>query len=230
VRLLDQGSFGSAQNDVQQGARLVHVEDAQGHLVVAAQADGGKVHHLQLAVQYAIIGQAFELLGVGILERIGRVYTIDLGGLEHHVRIDFNGPQAGGRVGGAKGAAGTGGKDHHFAALEVAHGLATVVVVGDADHGDGRHDQGGDVGAFQGITHGQGVHHGGQHAHVVTGDAIHAGGGQRRATEQVATADHQADLDTDPHQLTDFQRHTIEHLGVDTEFLGPHQGFAAEFE
>ncbi|MDT4866871.1 hypothetical protein FQZ97_1017520 [compost metagenome] len=58
---------------------------------------------------------------------------------------------------------------------------------------------------------------------------IHAGSGQRRAAEQVAAADNQADLDTDTDQLADLQRHPIQHLGIDAELLRPHQGFAAQF-
>ena len=65
---------------------------------------------------------------------------------------------------------------------------------------------------------------------MVTGDAIHAGSGQRRTAEQVTAADHQADLHADTDQLADFQRHAIKHLGIDTEILGAHQGFAAKFE
>ncbi len=42
---------------------------------------------------------------------------------------------------------------------------------------------------------------------------------KRRATEQVAATDHQADLHADTHQLADFQRHAIERLGIDTEIF-----------
>ncbi|MNN33712.1 hypothetical protein D3C81_1474810 [compost metagenome] len=112
----------------------------------------------------------------------------------------------------------------------MAHGLAAVVVVGDADHGDGGHDQGGNVRALQRVAHGQGVHHGGQHAHVVAGHAVHAGSAQRRTTEQVAAADHQADLHADTDELADFQRHAIEDFRIDAELLGAHQGLTAEFE
>ncbi|MCY1526273.1 hypothetical protein D9M68_612820 [compost metagenome] len=112
----------------------------------------------------------------------------------------------------------------------MAHGLAAVVVVGHANHGNGRHHDGGDVGTLQRIAHGQGVHHGSQHTHVVAGHPIHAGGAQGRTTKQVAAADHQADLDANTDQLADFQRHAIEDFRIDTELLGAHKGLTAEFE
>ncbi|MNN42010.1 hypothetical protein D3C81_1561620 [compost metagenome] len=58
---------------------------------------------------------------------------------------------------------------------------------------------------------------------------IHAGSGQRRTAEQVATTDNQADLDADTDQLADLQCHPIQHLGIDAELFRPHQGFAAQF-
>lgn len=217
-------------HDVQQGAGLVHIEDAQRHLVVAAQADCRQVHHAQLAIQHFIVGQMIELLGMRVLEWICSVYTIDLGCLQNHVGIDLDGAQASGGVGGEERVAGTGGEDHDFLGVQVAHGLATIVVIGHANHGDGRHDDGGDVRPLQRVAHGQGIHHGRQHAHVVTGDAIHAGCTERRATEQVATTNHQADLNANTDQLADFQRHAIQDLGVDPELFRAHQGLAAKFE
>ncbi len=112
----------------------------------------------------------------------------------------------------------------------MANSFATIVMIGDTDHGNGRHDQGRDVRTLQRVAHGQAVHHGGQHAHVVTGDAVHAGCAERGAAEQVATTDHQADLDTDPYQLANFQGHAIQHFRVDPEVFRAHQGLAAKFE
>src|SRR5690606_21090020 len=70
----------------------------------------------------------------------------------------------------------------------------------------------------------------GQHAHVITGHPIHAGGTQRGTAEQVAAADHQPHLHADTDQLSHLQSHAVEHLGIDTEVLGTHQGLTAEFQ
>ncbi len=107
------------------------------------------------------------------------------------------------------------------------HGLATIVVVGDTDHGNGGHHQRGNIRALQGVTHGQRIHNRGQHTHMVAGHTIHAGRRERRAAKQVAATDNQTDLDADANQLADFQGHAVEHLGIDAEVLGPHQGLAA---
>ncbi|MNH35989.1 hypothetical protein D3C79_967370 [compost metagenome] len=110
------------------------------------------------------------------------------------------------------------------------HGFAAIVVIGHTHHGNGRHDDGGNVRPLQRIAHGQAIHYGRQHAHVVAGNTVHAGCTERRATEQVATANHQADLDTDADQLADFQGHAIQDLGVDPELFRAHQGLAAKLE
>ena len=44
---------------------------------------------------------------------------------------------------------------------------------------------------------------------------------QRRTAEQIATTDHQTDLDTDTHQLPDFQRHAIQNFRVDPDLFSP---------
>ena len=100
----------------------------------------------------------------------------------------------------------------------------------DAAHGDRGHHTGPDVRTFQGITHGQTVHHGGQHAHMITGNPIHAGRIQGCATEQIAAANHQANLHADANQRTDFQCHAVKNFGINTEIVLSHQGLATEFE
>ena len=167
---------------------------------------------------------------MGILERVGGVHTIYLGRLEHHVGINFNGAQTGGRVRGKERITRTGGKDHHFAHVQVAHGLAAIIVIGHTDHGDGRHHQCRDIRTLQRITHGQGIHHGGEHTHVVARNPIHTSSAQRSTTEQVTATDHQADLHADADQLADFQGHAIKHLRVDAELFRANQGLAAKFE
>src|SRR5690606_40904111 len=66
-----------------------------------------------------------------ILERICGVNTIDLGGLEHDIRLDLDRTQTGGRVGGEEWVAGTGGENNHLAGLQMTHRLATVIVIRD---------------------------------------------------------------------------------------------------
>ncbi len=57
---------------------------------------------------------------------------------------------------------------------------------------------------MQGITHGQTVHHGSQHTHVVAHHAVHARLGKTGTTEQVAATDDQTDLNTQLNQFFDL--------------------------
>jgi hypothetical protein len=51
-----------------------------------------------------------------------------------------------------------------------------------------------DAALLQGVLQGQGVHHRGEHAHVVGGGAVHPRGGAAQAAEDVAAADHEGEL------------------------------------
>ena len=62
---------------------------------------------------------------------------------------------------------------------------------------------------------------------MIAGDPVHAGGMQGGTAKKVASANDQPDLNADTDQLADFQRHPIQHLGIDTETLGAHQGLTA---
>ncbi|MNE42361.1 hypothetical protein D3C80_1364820 [compost metagenome] len=171
-----------------------------------------------------------ELLGMRVFERVSGVDAIDLGCLEHDIGIDFDCTQAGCRIRRKERVAGTGRENHHVLGVQVTHGLATIVVIGHANHGNSGHHDGRDVGALKGVAHGQGVHHSGQHAHVVAGDPVHASLAQRFTAEQVATTDNQANLNADADQLANFQCHAIQNFRIDPELFRAHQGLAAKLE
>ena len=90
-------------------------------------------------------------------------------------------------------------------------------------HGNGRHNMGGNIGALKGITHCQGIHHRGQHTHMVARHPIHASGIQSRPAEQIATTDNQPYLHANAHKLTNFKSHAIQNLGVNPKALFTHQ-------
>jgi hypothetical protein len=99
-----------------------------------------------------------------------------------------------GRVGGEEGVAGAGGEDHHAALLQVAHRAPPDVVLADLVDADRRHDARVGAQALERILHGERVHDRGEHAHVVGGDAVHAGARQARAAERFAAAEHHRHL------------------------------------
>ena len=94
---------------------------------------------------------------------------------------------------------------------------AADVGLADRFHRNGRLHAGEDPDFFQRRLHGQGVHHGGQHAHVVGAGALHPGLGQGCAAEDVAAADHHAHLHAGADDLGDLLGDRGQGLGVDAE-------------
>src|SRR5699024_9775489 len=143
---------------------------------------------------------------------------------------DLDRAQGGAGVGGEEGVAGTGGEDGDPALFQVADGAAADVVLAHVVDFQGAHDP--DVAAelFQGGLHGQGVDDGGQHAHVVAGDPVHAVGGQAGAAEDVAAADDQGDLGAGLLGFHDLAGKAADDLGVDAVVLISHEGLAGKFE
>src|SRR3546814_18155123 len=76
--------------------------------------------------------------GAGILLRIGGVDAIDLGRLQHKVRLDFDRAQGRCRVGREEWIAGAGRAHQHAAFFEMTHRLATDEVLADLDDADRR--------------------------------------------------------------------------------------------
>src|SRR5690554_6439122 len=65
---------------------------------------------------------------------------------------------------------------------------------------------------------------------MIAGDPIHTCSVERCPTEQVTATDNDTYLYANTHQLPDLQRHAIQHLGVDTKLMLPHQGLARKLE
>src|SRR5690606_9915612 len=112
----------------------------------------------------------------------------------------------------------------------VPDGAAADVILGHVVDLDGTHYAGEAAALLDRILHRQRVHHGGQHAHVVAGDAVHAGSSESGAAEDVAAADHHADLDAGTLRLNDFVGEPADHLRVDAVIGLAHQGFTRELE
>jgi hypothetical protein len=76
----------------------------------------------------------------------------------------------------------------------------------------------------------QRVHHGGQHAHVVGGGAVHADRAAGDAAEDVAAADDDGHLDAHVHHFGHFLHHAHDGRAVDAERVIPHQGLSRQLE
>ena len=100
-------------------------------------------------------------------------------------------------------------------------GAAPDVRLGDLVHRDRGHDPGRDAGPLERVLQRQAVHHGGEHADVVAGRAVHAAGRGRQAPEDVAATDDDADLDAGPWTSATWLRDERAERRVDAVWRSP---------
>ena len=84
--------------------------------------------------------------------------------------------------------------------------------------------------ALDGVLHGQRVHDGGQHAHVIAGGAVDAGPGEARAAEDVAAADDAGHLHAHSLNLEHFAGDALEHRRIDAELGRAQQRFSGKLD
>src|SRR4029079_17453869 len=120
--------------------------------------------------------------------------AVDLGGFQQQVGVDLDRAQARGGVGGEDVVAGAGGENADAPLLEVAHGATPDVLLTNLVDANRGHHARVQTEGFDGVLHRERIHDGGEHAHVIAGDTIHAGTRQPGAAEDVAAADHDRDL------------------------------------
>ena len=94
---------------------------------------------LQILVERLLMAELVVALGVRVLFRVGAVDAVDVGGLEHGVRVDLGGAQHGGRVGGEERIAGAAGEHHDAAFLEMPQRAPALIGLADLRHGQRRH-------------------------------------------------------------------------------------------
>ena len=84
--------------------------------------------------------------------------------------------------------------------------------------------------ALQRGLHRQGVHHRRQHAHIIGGGPVDALGGAGQAAEDVAAADHHADLAAGVGGFLHVRGDAVDGGDVDAELARPHQRLARDLE
>src|SRR5215475_14021214 len=134
------GTYALAHHNSPDVARLIHVEDDDGHTVVHAQRDRGGIHDLKILMQDVAVADLVEELSAGDALGIGVVNAVDASGLEDDVGLDFHGAESGGGVRGEIRIAGAGSEDHDAAFFKVTHGAAADEGLGNFVHGDGALD------------------------------------------------------------------------------------------
>ena len=83
---------------------------------------------------------------------------------------------------------------------------------------------------LQAILQGDCIHHGGKHAHVIGGGAIHPGGGALQPPEDVTPAHHDGELGSRGHHGGYITGDRLHNRRIDAVTLGAHQGFATQLE
>ena len=153
-----------------------HVEHDDRQLVVHAERDRGRVHHLEAAVEHLEVAHLVELHRVGIEAGIGAVHAVDtrVRALQDRLGTDLGRAQRGGGVGGEVRVAVPGREDHDPALLEVTDRAQRDVRLGDLRHRDRGLHAGRLADGFERVLQRERVDHGGEHAHVVGAGPVHA--------------------------------------------------------
>ena len=136
----------------------------------------------------------------------------------------------GGRVGGEERVAGTRGKDHDPALLEMTNRPPPDEGLGHLVHLDGGLNAGRNPDLLEGRRQGEGIDDRRQHPHGVTGDAIDALLVGRDTADDVAATHDDGDLHTEFGHLGDFIGDVLDDLRLDTEGLRTHEGLARQLE
>jgi hypothetical protein len=227
---VDVGSFVFPAHHAHQRAGFEDTEDAYRHLLVAAQRECGRVHHLEPLGDGLVEADPRIPLGSRIARRVGGVDAVDLGRLEHHLGTDLGSAQRGGRVRGEERISRPAGEDHRLALFEILQRLGAHVRLDDLLDRDRRHHPGIEAGMLHRIGKRQRIHHRRQHAHVVGRGPVHPHRSAGDAAEDVAPADDDRKLHPRIHHLGEVAHHVLDGRTVDAEGVVAHQGLARELE
>src|SRR5580693_4528392 len=114
-----------APRNAQQISRRPQIEYPQRQAVVATHHDRRRIHDIESLIEHAIIGEAWVVLRVRILDRVFGEDTVYLGRLEQQLRLDLDRAQAGSRIRGEEWIAGPRSEDHRTALLQMPHRAPT---------------------------------------------------------------------------------------------------------
>src|SRR5688572_2198816 len=193
---VNQSSFVLAEHHAAQRARLENAEDRDRQLLITAQRERGGVHHFQITRDCLVEADLGIALGARIAVRVGGVDPIHLSSLQHDLGTHLAAAQRGSGIRGEERIARAGREDHHFALLQVPDRLAADVRLAHLLDVERRLHATRDTRLTHRIGERERVHYRGEHAHVVRGGAVHAGGAGREPAENVSAADYHAELDS----------------------------------
>jgi hypothetical protein len=226
--LIYQGPHVLAPQRTQDIPRLVQVEHQHGDALVPAKGGAGGVHDVQAFLEDDIMGENVIFFRAGIYARVAVVDAVDIGGLEHHLGLNFSRAQGRRAVCCEEGVARAAAENDHLPRRHGLKGLPLIDAPGHLRHHAGRLHQRGLAQLLEGVLQRQGVHHGGQHAHLIRAPAVHGPAGA--PAPEIPAAGDDAQLGPGAHALL--------YMGADAPGQGEinavarraRQEFAAELE
>ena len=199
-------------------------------MVVVTHADSRQVHHLQSTSQHLLIGNLVKLRSRRILLRISRIHTVHTCALQHHVGLNLDATQARARICGEVRRSRTCREDAHIPLLHGLDGLPLGVELTDGLHTDGRHHLVLHTHGPQCRTQRQRVDHRSAHTHLVALHTVEALLRARESTEDVTTANHDANLHAHLTHFLDLLSVVAQTLRVDTVALLAHQALTRQLQ
>ncbi|MPM40153.1 hypothetical protein SDC9_86792 [bioreactor metagenome] len=180
--------------------------------------------------QYVVIGNAVVFYRRGVDIGVRGVNAVDILGKQDDVGADLGGPERRRRVCGEKGIAGAAAEDDHPPLFQVPDRPAADIWFCDGAHLDGGLYP--DVHAFllQYVGERQTVDYRCQHSHMVGPGAFHFAAAVLHAAPEIASADHDSDLDTKLKAFSDHVAHFGDHFKVEPSCGIARQRFSADFQ
>lgn len=183
-----------------------------------------------MLLQNLIIADGVIALGIGVLLGVFVIDAINLRAFEDCLAVHLIGTQGRGGIGRKIGVTGPCSEDDDAFLFQVADSAATDIWLGNLIHADGADNAAMDTKGFQRGLHAKRVHHGRQHAHIVSGRTFHPLGASLKAAEDVAATDDHADLDTKVMNRFHLAGDTRNGRRMQTIALIPHQGLARNLQ
>src|SRR5579883_938576 len=227
---VNHGADGLAPRHTHYISCCIQIENNNGEPVVAAHGDGCGIHYAEALGENLEVGDFPVHPGVRKLQGIFIVNTVDARRLGDDIRLDLERAEGGRGIGGEIGIRRSGREDDDAALLEMPDGAAADVRLGHLAHLDGAQHAGGNPDLFDRVGKRQRVDHGGQHAHMIGGDAVHVARSGGHSAEDVAAADHDTNLHARAGYIGHFAGQVLHPRGVNAEGRAAGQHLAAEFE
>ena len=166
----------------------------------------------------------------GTQEWISGIDTVNLRRLQHHLGAHFSASKRRGRIRREEGVTGTGSENHDTVLIEITQRLAADVRLDNLLEVQRGLDTDRNARLCQRVLERHRIHHGGEHAHVVTGRTVHAVRTQSNAAENIAAAHYDAHLHPNIENRLDLANHVVQRIAVDTELVVPHEGFSGKLQ